>query len=142
MNESSIAIRWRWSPNDGTEILVCGEKNSMPYFREEFISIEKPYLVSSVSERETDSEIAQDSATTVLLTNLVEIIQKSNKTKGSIISEQENNSKFPFIDLITIKKFSEITGIEIDESRFRNRKEFQMYFRSLIKEHKGKEDWR
>lgn len=139
MNESSIIIRWERFSDDGIEISVCGEVDRAPYFREEFLSAEKPYAVNYVSERETSSEIAKKSATIAILANLVEIIKKSNKIKGSIISEQENNSKFPFIDLIAIRRFSDITGIEFDEKKFRNRREFQMYFRSLIKEDVGKE---
>lgn len=41
---------------------------------------------------------------------------------------------FPLTDLITIRKFAQIAGIKIDERKFRNRREFQMYFRELMKE--------
>lgn len=41
--------------------------------------------------------------------------------------------RFPFTDLPTIRKFAEIAGIEFDESKFSNRREFQQYFENLIK---------
>lgn len=66
----------------------------------------------------------------------------SNKTNGTLINEKEHSLKFPLTDLITIRRFAEITGIEIDETKFRNRREFQRYFKSLLKEDKDKEGWR
>ena len=104
--------------------------------------MDKPYAVSYVTERETSGESAQKSATIALLSNLIKIIRNSNKTNGTLINEKDHSLKFPLTDLITIRNFAEITGIEIDETKFRNRREFQMYFRSLIKEYKGKEGWR
>ena len=142
MNESSITIRWEKNPEGGTEIKVEGNKEYTPYFREAFLTVETPYAVNYVTERETSGENAQKSATIALLSNLIKIIQNSNKTNGTLINEKEHSLKFPLTDLITIRKFAEITGIEIDETKFRNRREFQMYFRSLMKEEKGKEDWR
>ena len=49
------------------------------------------------------------------------------------MNEQKRNSKFPFTDLITIRKFAQIAGIKVDERKFRNRREFQMYFWELMK---------
>ena len=34
---------------------------------------------------------------------------------------------------MTIRKFAEIAGIRFDEQKFRNRREFRMYARSLLK---------
>lgn len=90
-----------------------------------------------ITERETSGESAGNSATIALLTQLIAIIRKSDKTSGQIITEQERNSKFPLTDLITIRKFAQIAGIKIDERKFRNRREFQMYFREFIEEYKG-----
>lgn len=36
-----------------------------------------------------------------------------------------------------IRKFAEIAGIKFDERKFRNRREFQMYFGESMKEYKG-----
>ena len=95
-----------------------------------------------ISETNTSGESAGNSATIALLTQLIAIIRKSDKTSGHIITEQKRNSKFPFTDMIIIRKFAQIAGITVDERKFRNRREFQMYFRELMKEDKGKEDWR
>ena len=97
---------------------------------------------TDISETNTSGESAGNSATVSLLRSLIEIIRKSDKTSGHIITEQERNSKFPLTDLITIRKFTQIAGIKIDERKFRNRREFQMYFRELMKEDNRKEDWR
>ena len=50
------------------------------------------------------------------------------------MSEQIQNSKFPLTDLVAIRKFAEIAGIKFDERKFRNRREFRMYVRELMKE--------
>lgn len=93
---------------------------------------------TNISETKTSGESAGNSATIALLTQLIAIIRKSDKTSGMIISEQKRNSKFPFTDLITIRKFAQIAGIKIDERKFRNRREFQMYFRELMKQENQK----
>ena len=60
---------------------------------------------------------------------------------GRIVTEQERNMKFPLTDLIHIRRFAQIVGIEIDERKFRNVREFREYFGRLIREKIGKEDW-
>lgn len=87
-----------------------------------------------ITERETSSESAGNSATIALLTQLIAIIRKSDKTNGHVITEQMRNFKFPFTDMPLIRRFTEIAGIKFDERKFRNRREFQMYFRELLKE--------
>lgn len=134
MNESSITIRWEENANGGTDISVSGDKDYLPHFKEAFLSLDTFPSVHSVDERETSGESAGNSATIALLTQLIAIIRKSDKTSGQIISEQMLNSKFPFTDLVAIRKFCEIAGIKFDERKFRNRREFQMYFRSLLKQ--------
>ena len=138
MNVSSITIRWEKNPDGGTEIKVEGRREYMPYFREAFLSVEMPYAVNYVTERETRGESAGKSATLALLSNLIKIIRNSNKTNGRLINGKEHSLKFPLTDLITIRKFAEITGMEIDETKFRNRREFQMYFKTRLKEKIGK----
>lgn len=142
MNDSKLTIRWKKNPDGSTEISVCGEVDSYPYFKEAFLSLDILPSVHSVDERETSGESAGNSATVSLLRSLIEIIRKSNKINGHIITEQERNSKFPLTDLITIRKFTQISGIKIDERKFRNRREFRMYVQSLLKEDQGKEGWR
>lgn len=134
MNESSITIRWEKNSDGSTEISVSGDKDYLPHFSEAFLSLDTLPSVHSVDERETSGESAGNSATIALLTQLIAIIRKSDKTSGQIISEQMLNSKFLFTDLVAIRKFCEIAGIKFDEQKFRNRREFQMYFRSLLKQ--------
>lgn len=134
MNESSITIRWEKNADGGTDISVSGEKEGQTLFREAFLSLDRLPSLYDISETKTSGESAGNSATIALLTQLIEIIRKSDKTSGHIITEQERNSRFPLTDLITIRKFAQIAGIKIDERKFRNRREFQMYFRDLMKE--------
>lgn len=68
------------------------------------------------------------------------IIGKSVKSGGHIISEKELSKTFIFSDLLTIRKFADIIGIDIDERKFRDRREFQRYFREIMKVELGKED--
>lgn len=134
MNEQSITIRWEKNADGGTDISVSGEKEGQTLFREAFLSLDRLPSLHDITERETSGESAGKSATIALLNSLIGIIRKSNKMSGCIVTEQERNIKFPFTDLITIRRFAQIVGIEIDERKFRNRREFQMYFQSLLKE--------
>lgn len=134
MNESSITIRWEKNADGGIDISVNGAEDGQTLFRETFLSVDRLPMVHDITERETSGESAVNSATASLLRSLIEIIRKSDKTSGHIIIEQKRNSKFPLTDLIIIRKFAQIAGIKIDERKFRNRREFQMYFRELMKE--------
>ena len=130
MNESSITLRWEKNPDGCTDITVNGNINGHIHYREAFLSLETLPPIYDVSARETSSESAGKSATMALLTCLIENIRKSDKIMGAIISEQERNSKFPFTDLVAIRKFAEIAGIKFDERKFHNRMEFQRYFQN------------
>lgn len=134
MSESSITIRWDKNADGGTDISVSGEKDGQTLFREAFLSLDMLPTLYDISETKTSGESAGKSATIALLTQLIEIIRKSDKTSGQIVSEQIQNSKFPLTDLVAIRKFAEIAGIKFDERKFRNRREFRMYVRELMKE--------
>ena len=134
MNESSITIRWEKNADGGTDISVSGAEEGQTLFREAFLSLDRLPSLHDITERETSGESAGKSATIAILTHLIEIIRKSDKTSGQIISEQTHNSKFPLTDLVAIRKFCEIAGIKFDERKFRNRREFRMYVQSLMKE--------
>lgn len=133
MNEQSIIIRWDKNPDGSTDISVSGDIEGQPHFREAFLSLDRLPPLYDISETETSGESAGNSVAASLLRSLIEIIRKSNKTNGHIITEQERNSKFPFTDMIVIRKFAQIAGMTIDERKFRNRREFQMYFQSLLR---------
>lgn len=134
MNESSITIRWEKNSDGSTDISVRGYKDYLPHFYEAFISLDILPSVHSVDEREASGESAGNSATIALLTQLIAIIRKSDKTSGQIITEQMRNSKFSFTDMPLIRRFAEVAGIKFDERKFRNRREFQLYFRELMKQ--------
>lgn len=128
MDESRIIIDWKEQGDDSYDIEVIGYRNFKQHFSEAFYSIEKPLSVLSVSDSSISGEVACNSATNSLLKYLTNIIGKSVKTRGHIFTEEELNSKFPFVDLIAIERFEEITGIKFDHSKFNNRREFQEYF--------------
>lgn len=138
MNEQSITIRWVKNPDGSNDISVSGDINYQTHFRESFLSLDMLPSLYDISETNTSGESAGNSATVALLSSLIGIIRKSDKINGHIITEQERNSKFPLTDLITIRKFAQIAGIKIDERKFRNRREFQMYFRELMKQENQK----
>ena len=140
MNESRLTISWIKNEDCTTDISVCGELNSIPRFKETFISLGKPIPIYDIKEDRTNGERGANSATTTLLSNLIEIIRKSVKTDGHIISEKELNKTFIFSDLLTIRKFADIIGIDINERKFRDRREFQKYFREIMKVELEKED--
>ena len=136
MDESRIIIDWNEQGDDSYEIEVVGYRNFKQYFSEAFYSIEKPLSVLSVSDSSISGEVACNSATITLLKHLMNIISNGVKTKGHIFTEKELNLKFPFVDLIAIERFEEITGIKFDHSKFNNRREFQEYFQKWLKEEK------
>lgn len=142
MNEQSVTIRWDKNPDGSTDISVSGDIDGQTHFREAFLSLDILPPLHDITEREMSGESAGNSATIALLTQLIAIIRKSDKTNGQIITEQMRNPKFPFTDMPLIRRFAEIAGIKFDERKFRNRREFRMYVQSLLKEYKGKEDWR
>ena len=132
MDESRIIIDWNEQGDGSYDINVVGYRNFKQHFSEAFYSIERPMSVLSVSDSSISGEVACNSATSTLLKYLTNIIGKSVKTKGHIFTEEELNSKFPFVDLIAIERFEEITGIKFDHSKFNNRREFQEYFQKWL----------
>lgn len=141
MNESSITINWEKNDDGGTDILVSGSKEGQTLFREAFLSLDRLPPLHDITERETSGESAGNSATVALLHSLIGIIRKSNKMSGYIVTEQERTMRFPLTDLVHIRRFAQIVGMEIDERKFRNVRMFREYFGKLIKEKVRKEDW-
>ncbi len=126
--------------DSSTDISVNGDIDGQTQFREAFLSLDRLPLLYDITERETCGESAGKSATITLLKGLLPIIGKSDNVSGHIVSEQERNSKFPLTDLVVIRRFAEIAGINFDERKFRNRREFRTYAQSLLKGGKGRED--
>ncbi len=136
MNESRIIIDWKEQGDDSYDISVIGYRNFKQHFSEAFYSIERPISVLSVSDSSISGEVACNSATSTLLKHLMKIISNGVKTKGHIFTEKELNLKFPFVDLLVIERFEQITGLKFDHSKFNNLKEFQEYFSKWLKEDK------
>lgn len=134
MNESSITISWKKNADGANDISVSGDINGQRHFNEAFLTLDKPPYIHDITESDTSGESAGNSVTIELLRELIEIIRKSNKLNGSIVTERQRNLKFPYTDLITIQKFARIAEIEIDERKFRNVREFREYFGRLIRE--------
>ena len=67
-----------------------------------------------------------------ILKHINEVVGKSIKTKNKIFTDKEIDSLFEFKELCTIQRFAEIAGVKFDESKFKNRKEFQEYFKKWI----------
>ena len=132
MNHSSITISWDKKPDGSTDISVSGDINSVPYFKEAFLTVDTPPFIYGVTERETNAENAGNSATVALLNILTDVIRKSDKTEGRIISENEQNNRFQLFDMATIRKFATLAGINIDDAKFRNLSEFRQYIQRLI----------
>lgn len=132
MNHSSITISWEKNSDGSTDISVNGDVNSVPYFKEAFLTVDTPPFIYDVTERETNAENAGNSATIALLNILTDVIRKSDKTEGRIISEGEQNNRFQLFDMATIRKFATLAGIKIDETKFRNPSEFRQYIQRLI----------
>ena len=133
MNESRVTISWIKNEDCTTDISVCGEVDSYPYFKEAFLSLDRPTPVRDITDKETSNESAANSATTTLLSNLIGIIRKSIKTDSRIVDKNDFDMIFPFTDLPTIRKFAETAGMEFDERKFSNRREIQQYFENLLK---------
>lgn len=112
MDESRIIIDWNEQGDGSYDINVVGYRNFKQHFSEAFYSIERPMSVLSVSDSSISGEVACNSATITLLKHLLNIIGNGVKTKGHIFTEKELNLKFPFVDLIAIERFEEITGIK------------------------------
>lgn len=55
------------------------------------------------------------------------------KTENRIFTDKEINSLFEFKDFYTIQIFAEIACVKFYECKFKNRKEFQEYFKKWLK---------
>ena len=128
MDNTRLTITCEENREGGYEIDVSFEKDYHPKFREAFLSVDKPIPPYLIEESDINGENAVKSATTAMLSHIIGVINKSLKTDSHIFSDKEIDSMFEFKELYTIKRFSEIAGVKFDESKFKNRKEFQEYF--------------
>ena len=68
-----------------------------------------------------------------MIMKIKDIISNSMKTDSHIFTDKEIDSVFEYRELNTIRRFAEIAGVKFDESKFKNRNEFQEYFKKWIK---------
>lgn len=85
MNESKLTIRWMRNEDGCSDISVCSEVDSYPYFKEAFLSLEKPIPIYDIKEDKTNYESAANSAITILLSNLFIKIGKGIKSGEHIL---------------------------------------------------------
>ena len=136
MDNTRLTIACEEKQEGGYDIDVSFERDYRPKFREAFLSVDKPIPPYLIEESGINGENAVKSATTAMLSHIIGVINKSLKTDSHIFSDKEIDSMFEFKELYTIKRFSEIAGVKFDESKFKNRKEFQEYFQKWLKEDK------
>lgn len=134
MTDTKITIICKEGEDHITDISFTAERNYTPIFTEAFSTQEKPLSVHLIREKDILSENATKSGAEQILSNLTELIRNSLKMRARVFTQEELDLKSQIKDFPIIEKFQEIIGYEFDWSKFRNRREFQMYFRELMKE--------
>ena len=134
MTDTRITINCEDHGEDCTIIKVTAERDYKPIFTEAFYSTEKPLGVPLIEKKVINGEMPGKPGAEQILSNLLELIRNGMKTDGKAYTQSELDLKSQIKDFPIIEKFQEIIGYEFDWSKFRNRREFQMYFRELMKE--------
>lgn len=134
MTDTRITINCEDHGEDYTIIKVTAERDYKPIFTEAFLSTEKPLGVHLIEKKVINGEMPGKPGAEQILSNLLELIRNGMKTDGKAYTQSELDLKSQIKDFPIIEKFQEIIGYEFDWSKFRNRREFQMYFRELMKE--------
>lgn len=134
MTDTKITIIYKENEDHITDISLTAERNYAPIFTEAFSTQGKPLSVHLIKDKDILSENAAKSGAEQILSNLTELIRNSLKMEARIFTQEELDLKSQIADYPIIKRFEEITGIEFDWSKFRNRREFKEYFWKLINE--------
>lgn len=132
MTDTKITIVCREGEDHITDISLTAERNYTPIFTEAFSTQEKPLSVYLIKDKDILSENAAKSGAEQILSNLTELIRNSLKMRARVFTQEELDLKSQITDYPIIKRFEEITGIEFDWGKFRNRREFKDYFWKLI----------
>lgn len=132
MTDTKITIVCREGEDHITDISLTAERNYTPIFTEAFSTQEKLLSVYLIKDKDILSENAAKSGAEQILSNLTELIRNSLKMRARVFTQEELDLKSQITDYPIIKRFEEITGIEFDWSKFRNRREFKDYFWKLI----------
>lgn len=134
MNDTRISIMCEDSGfDDCYNVVFTLERNYRSKFKEVFLSTNVPLPPYLIEEENINDANAVKSASVKLLSHIKDIISNSMKTDSHIFTDKEIDSVFEYRELNTIRRFAEIAGVKFDESKFKNRKEFQEYFRKWIK---------
>ena len=134
MNDTRISIMCEDSEfDDCYNVVFTLERNYRSKFKEVFLSTNVPLPPYLIEEENINDANAVKSASVKLLSHIKDIISNSMKTDSHIFTDKEIDSVFEYRELNTIRRFAEIAGVKFDESKFKNRKEFQEYFRKWIK---------
>lgn len=115
-------------------IKVSAKRNEENCFSEEFRCDElhpKPIHTLSPDTIESTTD-AVNSASASLITDFLADIEGGKKTCGKVLYGQ-SQSKFQLTSLIDIKNFEKLANVKFDYSKFNSLKEFQTYFKSLLK---------
>lgn len=133
MERIQVTIIQEKTDTDGT-ISVTASRNGQNCFNEVFRSknLDDHPLHTLSTERIEGTENAENSVSANLLWNIISDVCHSEKTSSKALYRQER-SKFELTDLIDIKRFEQIANVKFDYGRFHSLKEFQVYFKSLMK---------
>lgn len=118
-----------------TKINVEARRNDRYCFYESFTTTEKPVDVHLFTDKEISVEQAYKSVSVEVLTRLLEEIIGGKRTFAKKPNEIEEAIRFS-LDLPVIKAFERLVNANFDYSKFKTLKEFQRYFKSLLKEDK------
>lgn len=132
MTDTKITIVCKENEDHITDISLTAERNYTPIFTEAFSTQGKPLSVHLIKDKDILSENAAKSGAEQILSNLTELIRNSLKMRARVFTQEELDLKSQIADYPIIKRFEEITGIEFDWSKFRNRREFKKYFWNWI----------
>lgn len=118
--------------NEGvSEIKVLASQNGLPVFSEEFKSKDKPFGVHLYSSKDVESYDTAHSASLASISALASTISRSVKTSGKVI-EDESYDLWRVNHII--REFERLVNVRFDYNRFKTIREFQQYFKGLMKD--------
>lgn len=133
MNRAIVNITLEQVEEEGvTKINVEARRNDRYCFYESFTTEEKPVDVHLFTDKEINEEQAYKSVSVEVLTRLLEEIIGGKKIYGKKPNEIEEAIRFS-LDLPVIKAFERIANANFDYSKFKTLREFQSYYRKLMK---------
>lgn len=133
MNRAIVHITLEQVEEEGvTKINVEARRNDRYCFYESFTTEEKPVDVHLFTNKEISEEQAYKSVSVEVLTRLLEEIIGGKKTFAKKPNEIEEAIRFS-LDLPVIKAFERLVNANFDYSKFKTLREFQSYYRRLMK---------